>query len=131
MIAAALEPSTTNLSAINLPARWTVLRGSRRVEGCGRARDHSLLGHVGGDELAGGDVEGPVLDLDARRGEPAARDDRDLVPVAPLDRDPGAVAAVGVEGRERSGNVERQPVVAGGHGPRGGADLVRDVAVRG
>src|ERR671936_1382924 len=59
------EPSTTNLSAMILPAQWTVLRGRRRVECRRRARGHSLLGDVSGDELGRGDVEGPVVDLDA------------------------------------------------------------------
>src|SRR5205085_1577735 len=123
------EPSTTNLSAIVLPAQWTVLRGRRRVECRGRARDHSLLGDVRGDELGGGHVEGPVLDLDARRSEPAAANDGHLVAVAPLDRDPRAVRAVRVEGGQRRRDVERQPVMVREDGERVRADLVRDVAV--
>src|SRR5207244_184033 len=120
-------PSTTNLSAMILPARETVLRGRRRVECRRRARRNSLLGDVRGDEPGRGDVEGPVLDVDARRSEAAAADDRHLVRVAALDRDPGAVGAVGVEGGQRRRDVERKPVVVREDGQRVRADLVRDV----
>src|SRR5919201_3977789 len=65
------EPSTTNLSAMILPAQWTVLRGRRRVECRRRARGHSLLGDVRGDEPGRGDVDGPVLVLDAGGSETA------------------------------------------------------------
>src|SRR3989454_12765409 len=76
------------------------------------------------------DVEGGVQRGGGGGGDRTARDGLHLLGGPLLDGNPVAVRERGIDGRGRRGAVEGHAGVPGEHGQGGGADLVREVAVR-